>query len=352
MFKDEAVIHVRGGRGGDGCVSFRREKFVPHGGPDGGDGGRGGHVLLRAVEDLNTLAELAHRTDWFAEAGGSGGGKNRHGRNGMDLVIRVPAGTIVKDRDRGFVLKDLSACGEEVRVARGGRGGRGNRFFASATNQVPRQYEPGAPGEERWLSLELKLIADVGIVGLPNAGKSTLLSRLSAARPRISAYPFTTLEPQLGILELESHRTLVLADLPGLIEGAHRGVGLGDRFLRHVERTRLLLHVLDVSPFALVPAPEAYRTLREELRLFSERLARLPEVVVANKVDIPGHEPALEELAKTAGDRTILPVSGYTGHNLGRLKTTLQDHFFARAETPPSRLGRASEAPRGRAGRE
>jgi GTPase len=336
VFKDEAIVHVRGGKGGDGIVSFRREKFAPLGGPNGGDGGRGGDVTIRAVADQNTLVDLVHRTDWFAENGGAGGGNTCHGKNGASLVIRVPVGTVVKDRDRSFVLSDLVAPGDEIRVARGGRGGRGNKFFASATNQVPRQYEHGAPGEERWLALELKLIADVGIVGMPNAGKSTLLSRLSAARPKISDYPFTTIEPQLGILELDRYKTLVVADLPGLIEGAHSGVGLGDRFLRHVERTRLLVHLVDVSSFATVPAAEAWKMVRNELRLHGEKLAKEAEIVVANKADIPGFEDAVAELRAACGQEPIV-LSAYTGSGIDRLKSILWERFFGPgAERPPA----------------
>ncbi|MBI1853700.1 MAG: GTPase ObgE [Planctomycetes bacterium] len=339
MFKDEAVIHVRGGKGGNGIVAFRREKFAPLGGPTGGDGGRGGEVRILAVADQNTLVDLVHRTDWFAQNGGDGGGNNCHGKNGSSLTIRVPVGTIVKDRDRQFVIKDLVHSGDEIVVARGGRGGRGNKFFASAVNRVPRQFERGAPGEERWLALELKLIADVGIVGMPNAGKSTLLSRLSAARPKISDYPFTTIEPQLGILELDRYKTLVIADLPGLIEGAHTGVGLGDKFLRHVERTRVLLHLVDVSPFALVPAAEAWKMVRNEIALHSDKLSKQPEIVVANKADMPGYEEAVVELEAACGQEVIL-VSAYTGKNLDRLKSVLHDRFF------PSDPGTAAPARR------
>jgi len=248
VFIDEADITVIGGDGGNGCVSFRREKHVPRGGPDGGDGGDGGSVLVEAREGLNTLAHLSGRHHWRAGRGAHGTGKDRHGRKGEDVIVPVPPGTVIRDADRGTVLKDLTDPGARVCVAAGGRGGRGNTHFASPTHQTPRRAEPGEPGQRRRLSLELKLIADVGLLGRPNAGKSTLLARLSSARPKVAAYPFTTTEPVLGIVELSGERRFVMADIPGLIEGAHRGAGLGDAFLRHVERTRLLVHLVDIRP--------------------------------------------------------------------------------------------------------
>ena len=248
MFVDEAVIFVKGGAGGNGCVSFRREKYISHGGPDGGNGGKGGDVIFNVSDKIDTLLDLTSRVKNIAESGAHGKGSTKRGKDGKDLSIELPSGTIVKDKESGRVLKDMSTAGESIIIARGGRGGRGNKHFATSINQVPRQAEKGKPGEERWLILELKLIADVGIIGMPNAGKSTLLSRISAARPKIAEYPFTTLQPQLGIVEVEDCRRFVAADIPGLIEGAHRGIGLGDEFLRHIERTKLLLHLLDVSP--------------------------------------------------------------------------------------------------------
>ncbi|MBN1490704.1 MAG: GTPase ObgE, partial [Phycisphaerae bacterium] len=274
MFVDEAEIFVRAGNGGPGCMSFRREKFIPKGGPDGGNGGDGGDVCLVADADVSTLLDLTGRHHWIARNGTPGMGKNMHGRNGEHCIIRVPPGTLVYDRDHGMLLKDLDQPGMQVCVAQGGRGGRGNEAYKSATNQAPRQADLGEPGQERWLRLELKLIADVGVVGLPNAGKSTLLSRLSRARPKIADYPFTTLEPQLGIVELSGYRRFVMADIPGLIEGAHEGVGLGDAFLRHIERTRVLVHLVDACPMDGSPTPvEAYRTIREELSKYSATLA-------------------------------------------------------------------------------
>src|SRR5512136_2576090 len=247
-FVDEARIHVKAGDGGNGCVSFRREKFVPKGGPDGGDGGKGGDVYFEAVEGKDTLLDFAGKHHWRAENAKHGGAKNMYGADGQDLVIRVPPGTLIYDEDLGLLLKDLNEVGMKVRVCRAGRGGKGNRAFATATNQAPRESEPGKPGQERNLRLELKLIADVGLVGMPNAGKSTLLSRCSAARPKIAPYPFTTLEPVLGIVELSGFRRFVMADIPGLIEGASQGAGLGHDFLKHIERTVLLVHLLDIMP--------------------------------------------------------------------------------------------------------
>lgn len=319
MFVDEARIVVRAGRGGNGCVSFRREKYVPHGGPDGGDGGRGGHIYIEARAGLNTLLDISQRATYTAGNGGHGQGKKRHGRRGRDVVIPVPPGTIVRDAERGHVLRDLVRPGDRVLVARGGAGGRGNKAFATATNQAPTYAEPGRPGEERTILLELKLIADVGLVGLPNAGKSTLLSRLSAARPKIAEYPFTTTEPCLGIVAAGSYRRFVLADLPGLIEGAHRGAGLGDRFLRHIERTRLLLHLIDAAPPEGEPRPaEACRIIDEELRRYSPTLAAKPRLVVANKADLPGAAEGVRELEEASGGQ-VLVISAVTGQGLTEL---------------------------------
>ncbi|MDX1564476.1 MAG: Obg family GTPase CgtA, partial [Phycisphaeraceae bacterium] len=248
MLIDQAIIHVRGGKGGDGCVSFRREKFVPKGGPDGGDGGDGGSVWLCASRSVDTLLDFAGKHHWHAEDGAYGMGHDRHGKNGGDLQVELPPGTLVYDQDSGELLADLNEPDMRLKIAAGGRGGRGNASYKSSVNQAPRQHTPGEPGEERTLRLELKLIADVGLVGMPNAGKSTLLSRCSAAHPKVADYPFTTLQPQLGISELSGHRRLVLADIPGLIEGAAEGAGLGHDFLRHIERTRILVHVLEIEP--------------------------------------------------------------------------------------------------------
>ncbi len=284
MLIDRARIYVKGGDGGNGILAFRREKFVPRGGPSGGDGGDGGAVILEATESLNTLLHLRYRPENRADRGRHGEGSNRHGQSAMEMVIPVPVGTIVKDELTEEVLYDFTQAGERFVVARGGRGGRGNAQFATPTNRAPRHHEPGRPGQERNLVLELKLIADVGLIGLPNAGKSTLISVISAARPKIADYPFTTLEPHLGVVDLGDFRTCVVADIPGLIEGAHEGAGLGDRFLRHIERTKLLVHLVDVSSLATDPI-EAYRTIRHELSAYSANVADKPEIVVANKID-------------------------------------------------------------------
>ena len=317
VFVDEVDIVVLGGAGGNGCVSFRREKFVPHGGPDGGDGGNGGTVYLQADKSLNTLQHLAGHHHWRAQRGGHGMGKNCHGKNGKDVHVRVPPGTIVYDADHHLMLKDLAADGEVICVAACGRGGRGNTQFKSSTNQAPRTAEPGEAGQVRNLHLELKLIADAGLIGKPNAGKSTLLSRLSAARPKIAAYPFTTLHPQLGIVELAGYRRYVLADIPGLIEGAHAGVGLGDEFLRHVERTRLLIHLVDICPPEGDPV-EDYRAIRNELALYSPALAAKGEIVVANKMDLTDSDEHLRRFRKAVG-KDVLAVSAVTGKGLEAL---------------------------------
>ncbi|MFQ5806540.1 MAG: GTPase ObgE [Phycisphaerae bacterium] len=316
LFVDRARIFVRGGKGGDGCVSFRREKFVPKGGPDGGDGGHGGSVYLLARRGLDTLLDLAGKHHWRAENGRPGEGGNRHGRRGKNLIVAVPTGTLLYDDDTGRLLRDLVEDEQKVCVARGGRGGYGNAHFVSATNQAPREAQPGRRGQERTLRLELKLIADVGLVGLPNAGKSTLLSRLTNARPKIADYPFTTREPQLGITELPGYRRLVLADIPGLIEGAHEGAGLGDAFLRHIERTRVIVHLVDLCPTAGSPTPgEAYSIIRGELAKYSPTLAERREIVVGNKMDLTGADDALEEFVRAQGGE-VLAISGVTGQGL------------------------------------
>jgi GTP-binding protein len=318
MFVDRVTLYVKGGDGGRGCCSFRREKYVPRGGPDGGDGGDGGDVIIRAVAGTDSLAEVVHRKHWRAQRGGAGQGSNCHGRHGRDLIISVPPGTVVRDRDRGHVLRDLMEAGEQVIIAHGGRGGRGNRAFATAINRAPRETEPGTPGEERWIVLDLKVIADVGLIGLPNAGKSTLLSRLSQARPEIADYPFTTKHPNLGLVTLDGGRTFVLADLPGLIEGAHSGVGLGHEFLRHVERTRVLVHLVEpLSPDGSDPL-QNYRIVRRELELHGHNLLDKPEIIAVSKAELTGSEEARQRLEQDLG-RGVLAVSAVTGQGLARL---------------------------------
>ena len=320
MFIDEAKIHVSGGGGGNGCVAFRREKFVPRGGPSGGDGGRGGSVFLESSEHLNTLLKFRYKREFEAERGGHGEGSNKHGRDGEDLTIQVPVGTVVYD-EGGDKVWDFDASAQRFLAAGGGRGGRGNAQFATSTHQAPRKAEEGKPGQIRELRLELKLLADAGLVGFPNAGKSTLISRLSAARPKIADYPFTTLEPHLGVVELDRERTFVMADIPGLIEGAHLGKGLGIRFLKHLERTRLLLHLIDVAEPGERDPGEDYRVLMAELESFSPALTSKPMLLVASKIDAKndGRLTALREFAQHQG-LPLYEISGVTGEGIEELK--------------------------------
>ncbi len=318
MFVDRAEIYVEGGRGGNGCVAFRREKHVPHGGPSGGDGGDGGSVIFRAREGVNSLVEFAHRRHWKAERGRHGEGSQRHGKSGRDMVVQVPPGTMIIDADSGLIIKDLVADGDQVVVARGGRGGRGNAHFKSATNQAPREATAGTMGEARRLILELKVIADVGLVGKPNAGKSTLLSRLSRARPEIADYPFTTKFPNLGRVDLDMDRSFVMADIPGLIEGAAEGVGLGHDFLRHIMRAGILVHLVDPVPMDGTDPIDNYRVIREELVAYSDELAVRPEIVVVSKAELPGAEQVRLELAE-AIQRPVLLISAVTGLGLNEL---------------------------------
>ena len=324
MFVDEVDIHVLAGSGGNGCLSFRREKYVPRGGPDGGDGGGGGSVFIVASPTKNTLVDFRYHPEFKARPGQHGQGANRTGQTAHDLEISVPPGTLVFEQRPGSaelqLLADLARDGDRVMVAKGGRGGRGNARFVSSTNRAPRRTEPGEAGEEKRLRLQLKLIADVGLVGFPNAGKSTLISRISAARPKIAAYPFTTLTPNLGVVTLSDDRSLVVADVPGLIKGAHEGHGLGHQFLRHIERTKVLVHLVDVSGASGRDPVEDFDTIREELRLFSPEVAAKPQIVVANKIDAVD-AAALTRLEQRAKALTlpILKISGVTGEGVDAL---------------------------------
>ncbi|MGE5125029.1 MAG: GTPase ObgE [Betaproteobacteria bacterium] len=324
MFVDQVKIFVKGGDGGNGCVSFRREAHVPRGGPDGGVGGRGGDVVLQAVSHQNTLLALRFHVEHRAARGSHGGPGNRTGAAALDLVVSVPPGTSAREEASGELLGEVLCDGDRLVVARGGRGGRGNRSFLSNRNRAPREAEPGEPGEERWLRLDLRLIADVGLLGLPNAGKSTLLSRLSAARPKVAEYPFTTLTPVLGVVEQDG-RTFVAADIPGIVEGAHEGAGLGLQFLRHVERTRALLHVVDASGTSGRDPAEDLRLVREEVRRWRPELLERPQLVAASKRDALSGEdplPALAAAAQEAG-LELVAVSAVTGEGLVELKRRL-----------------------------
>lgn len=335
MFVDRVELFVRGGDGGRGMVSFRREKYVPRGGPDGGDGGDGGSVIVRAVANADNLSPLTTKKHWKARPGDPGGGALCAGKDAHDLIIPVPPGTIVRDRERGNILKDLVEVGDEVTVGKGGKGGRGNKYYASATNRTPRQFGPGDDGEERWISLELKVIADAGLIGFPNAGKSTMLSRLSRATPEIADYPFTTKTPNLGIVNISGDHAFVMADLPGLIEGAAQGVGLGHEFLRHVERTRVLVHLVEPLPTDGSDPIENYRTIRKELSLYSLPLAEKPEVVCISKAELTDSEQVRDRLAAEIG-REVLLISSVTGQGMaqlvGRIAQTIQDLKRSEAE--------------------
>jgi len=330
MFIDEVRILVKAGDGGNGCLAFRREKYVPRGGPSGGDGGRGGDVILIATEHQNTLLQFRYNPEHKAERGRHGEGSNKTGADGHSLEVHVPVGTVVYD-ESGERLYDFTHAGETFTVARGGRGGKGNARFATSTHQAPTEHEPGRPGEEKRLRLELKLLADVGLVGFPNAGKSTLISRISAARPKIADYPFTTLEPNLGVVELPDYRSFVVADIPGLIEGAHLGHGLGIQFLRHIERTRLLVHLVDVSEASGRDPVHDFDTVMEELASFSEDLVKKSMIVVASKMDIAQDESLVEALREHAAERGLVffEISSATGRGIDALKFAMAERILA-----------------------
>jgi len=328
-FIDEIDIYVEGGAGGAGCISFRREKYVPYGGPDGGDGGAGGSVYLEADPALTTLLDFHYRRHYRAERGTHGKGANRHGKSGDDLVLRVPLGTVVADRETDERIGDLTESGQRVLAAAGARGGRGNARFASATNRAPRRADLGRPGVGRWLHLELKLLADVGVIGFPNAGKSTLVSRLSAATPKIADYPFTTLTPALGIVRVDDARSFVIADLPGLIPGAAEGKGLGHQFLRHTERTRVLLHLLDLDPSTGRDPLDDLHVINAELHAYSSDLAAREQLVVVNKIDLPGSETARERIAEYCRREGVAlhAISAATGAGLAELLRAVVKHL-------------------------
>ncbi|MSR80694.1 MAG: GTPase ObgE [Gemmataceae bacterium] len=315
MFVDRAVIFVRGGDGGSGCSSFRREKYIPLGGPDGGDGGKGGSVILIAMSDADSLAEVGNKKHWRANGGERGGTSNCTGSDAKDIIIHVPPGTLIYDRDRGNLLKDLVTSGDSVVIAKGGKGGRGNRSFANSINRAPRIFSPGEIGEERWLMLELKVIADVGLVGLPNAGKSTLLSRLSRATPEIADYPFTTKQPNLGMVLMGQDHGFVLADLPGLIEGASEGLGLGHEFLRHVERTKVLVHLVEPLPMDESDPVENYKIVHKELLLHGQGIENKPEIILISKAEIPESAEVRYRMEKETGKK-VMCISSVTGQGL------------------------------------
>lgn len=351
MFVDRVKIHVKAGDGGNGAVAFLREKYRPFGGPAGGDGGKGGDVILVATIRKHTLYDFKFQAHFKAQRGEHGKGKNQHGKDGEDLIIYVPVGTVVIDAESGKVLCDLVEDGQRCVVARGGRGGRGNARFATPTNQSPRYAEKGEKGEERWLILELKLIADVGLIGLPNAGKSALISKLTKARPKIADYPFTTLSPVLGVMEVDDETQIVLADIPGLIEGASQGKGLGHEFLRHIERTKLLLHLIDISDTRSQDPIEAFEVVNREMESYSQDLMKKPQIVVGTKLDALSDRSYIEVLEKEFGKRgyTFIAISAITGENLDRLKylivekvKEIKDEAFGKVQhipKPPTASG-------------
>ncbi|MGD0199234.1 MAG: GTPase ObgE [Bryobacteraceae bacterium] len=332
MFIDEVTIRVKAGDGGNGCLAFRREKFVPHGGPSGGDGGRGGDVVLVSSEHHNTLLHFRFNPEHKAERGRHGEGSNRTGRDGVSIDLPVPVGTIAYDAATGQLLHDFTRADERFVVARGGRGGKGNQHFATPTHQAPTEHEDGHPGEERRLRLELKLLADVGLVGFPNAGKSTLISRISSAHPKIADYPFTTLEPCLGVVMLEDNRTFVVTDIPGLIEGAHTGHGLGTRFLRHIERTRLLAHLVDVSEASGRDPVHDFDVVMSELASFSPDLAAKPMILVATKLDVAQDPARIEALRRQAEERGLgfYAISSVTGQGVPSLVHAMAEGVFTK----------------------
>ena len=322
-FIDEAIITVWSGNGGRGCVSFRREKYIPRGGPDGGDGGKGGDIVLKTTSRKRTLYQFRFQKHFKAKNGAHGQGKQKTGKNGQDLAIELPPGTLVTDADTGQVIKDLIKSGETFVLARGGRGGQGNARFKTSTHRVPRFAQPGEPGETKALRLELKLLADVGIIGLPNAGKSTLITAVSSARPKIGNYPFTTLFPSLGVVQTPWAEPFVVADIPGLIQGAHKGTGLGIRFLRHIERTRILVHLIDVSDMDTDNPLNAYTTVNKELAMYNQELVEKPQIVVLNKMDLPDVGEAAKKFQAAIKEKQVILISALSGQGIENLKSKI-----------------------------
>lgn len=322
-FIDEVIITVQAGNGGRGCVSFRRERFIPRGGPDGGDGGDGGSVILKASAGKRTLYHFQFKRSFKAKNGDGGQGSQKTGKNGPDLIIEVPPGSIVSDTATGLIIKDFIEPDETFVVAQGGRGGRGNLRFKSSTNRAPRHAQPGEPGQALTLKVELKLLADVGIIGLPNAGKSTLVSAITSAKPKIGAYPFTTLTPTLGVVKADRREPFVVADIPGLIEGAHSGAGLGTRFLRHIERTRILVHLIDASGIDPSEPLQGYQTINKELAQYNQALVEKPQLLVLNKIDVPGTQALCQTFLNALKGQNALLISAATGEGLNKLKMQL-----------------------------
>ncbi len=330
-FIDEAMITVQSGNGGSGCVSFRREKFIPRGGPNGGDGGKGGDITFITSTARRTLQQFRNKKHFRAKNGTPGQGSNKTGKSGDSLIIEIPPGTLITDAETGELIKDFTRAGETMVLASGGRGGQGNARFKSSTNRTPRFAQPGEPGQVFSLKLELKLLADAGLVGLPNAGKSTLISAISAARPKIGSYPFTTLTPSLGVVHTDWSEPFVVADIPGLIEGAHAGTGLGIQFLRHIERTRVLIHLIDAGTIDPADPLASFRVINRELSLYNEALGRKPQIVVLNKLDLPGTEVAAESFKHASTDTEVLTISARKGNGLDNLKSKIL-HYLEHEE--------------------
>lgn len=333
-FIDEVTLFCSSGHGGAGCVSFRREKFIPFGGPNGGDGGRGGDVIFESTTALSTLLELRHKPHQKAERGQHGMGKDRHGAAGADLIIKVPVGTLIRDAESGEELADLTEGGQRIVLLKGGRGGQGNARFATSTNKTPKFAQPGEEGEERKLRLELKLMADVGLLGLPNAGKSSLISKVSAARPKVADYPFTTLAPSLGVVAYKSFRSFVMADIPGIIEGAHAGAGLGHRFLKHLERSGMLVHLVDISGLPESDPFDAFESVNRELTLFSEELGSKAQIVVLTKMDLPSAQDHREQAIAWFAEREIpvYPISSATGQGIEALLDAIAKRLWSQPQ--------------------